>query len=331
MGAQLGRVVAWRSPEALTIAPSAHDMDLRRHLKSTIEHGALWSGIPGAMRRQRRGDVLILAYHDIAPDDVPAAGDRSLHLPRRRFAEQLDALVRTHDVISLERALAGHSGDRPAAVLTFDDAYDGAVTLGVAEIEQRGLPATIFVAPSFLNGHDFWWDAISESGGQGLSPRLREWALGDCAGRDAEVRARAPHEHHASIVRAPAYARCAKESDLVAAAAKRGVTLASHSWNHPNLARLDDAALATELALPLEWLRERFSNVLPVISYPYGLSSPKVESATREAGYTAGLRIDGGWLGDATATNPFAVPRLDVPSGLSRAGFELRTAGVRVQ
>ena len=306
-------------------------MDLRRHLKSTIEHGALWSGIPRAMRRQRRGDVLILAYHDITPDDAPPAGDRSLHLPRRRFAEQLDALVRTHDVIPLERALAGHSGGRPAAVVTFDDAYEGAVTLGAAEVEQRGLPATIFVAPSFLNGHDFWWDALSESGGHALSPSLREWALDACSGRDAEVRARAPHEHRASIVRAPAYARCAQESDLVAAASKRGITLGSHSWNHPNLARLDDAALTTELTLPLAWLRERFTNVLPVISYPYGLSSPRVESATRAAGYAAGLRIDGGWLGGAADANPFAVPRLDVPSGLSRAGFELRTAGVRVR
>jgi peptidoglycan/xylan/chitin deacetylase (PgdA/CDA1 family) len=306
-------------------------MDLRRSLKSTIEHGALWSGIPRAMRRQRRGDVLILAYHDIVPDHSAAGGDRSLHLPRRRFAEQLDALVRTHDVISLERALAGHSGNRPAAVLTFDDAYEGAVTIGVSEVEQRGLPATIFVAPSFLNGHDFWWDALSEAGGHGLSPRLRAWALDECAGRDAEVRARAPHEQHASIARAPSYARCAHEHDLVAAAGKRGITLGSHSWNHPNLARLDDAALATELTLPLAWLRERFTNVLPVISYPYGLSSPRVESATKAAGYTAGLRIDGGWLGGTATTNRFAVPRLDVPAGLSKAGFELRTAGVRVR
>jgi peptidoglycan/xylan/chitin deacetylase (PgdA/CDA1 family) len=306
-------------------------MDLRRHLKSTIEHGALWSGIPRAMRRQRRGDVLILAYHDIVPDDGAAAGDRSLHLPRRRFAAQLDDLVRTHEVISLERALAGWSGKRPAAVLTFDDAYEGAVTTGVSEVEQRGLPATIFVAPSFLNGHDFWWDALSEPGGHALSPRIRAWALDECAGRDAEVRARAPNEQRASLVRAPSYARCAHEHDLVAAAGKRGITLASHSWNHPNLARLDDAALATELTLPLAWLRERFTNVLPVISYPYGLSSPRVESATRDAGYTAGLRIDGGWLSGTAATNPFAVPRLDVPSGLSKAGFELRTAGVRVR
>jgi peptidoglycan/xylan/chitin deacetylase (PgdA/CDA1 family) len=306
-------------------------MDFRRHIKSTIEQGALWSGIPGAMRRQRRGHVLILAYHNIVPDDAQVAGDGSLHLPQRKFAEQLDSLVRTHDVIPLATALAGYSGARPAVVLTFDDAYEGAVTAGVSELDQRGLPATIFVAPSFLNGHDFWWDALTEPGRNALSPELRAWALDECAGRDAEVRARAPGERRAPLTRAPAHARCAHEHDLVAAAGRRGITLASHSWNHPNLPRLDDDALATELTLPLAWLRERFTNVLPVISYPYGLSSPRVEHAARAAGYTAGLLIEGGWLTRDATNNPFAVPRLDVPSGLSAAGFELRTAGVRVR
>ena len=306
-------------------------MDLRKHLKSTIEHGAVWSGIPNALRRQRRGDVLVLAYHNVVPDDAQPAGDRSLHLPQRRFAAQLDALVRTHDVIPLANALAGHSGQRPAAVLTFDDAYEGAVTVGVSELEKRGLPATIFVAPSFLNGHDFWWDALTEPGSNALSPRLRAWALDDCAGRDAEVRARAPGEREATLTRAPSHARGAQEHDLVKAAGARGITLGSHSWNHPNLPRLDDSALATELSLPLEWLRERFTNVLPVISYPYGLSSARVESAARGAGYTAGLRIEGGWITSGAIENPFAVPRLDVPAGLSPAGFELRTSGVRMR
>ena len=306
-------------------------MDFRRHIKSTIEQGALWSGIPGAMRRQRRGHVLILAYHNIVPENALPAGDGSLHLPQRKFAEQLDALLRTHDIIPLAAALAGHSGQRPAVVLTFDDAYEGAVTAGISELEQRGLPATIFVAPSFLDGHDFWWDALAEPGTNVLAPELRAWALSDCAGRDAEVRARAPGERQAPLTRAPSHARCAHEHDLVAAAGRPGITLGSHSWNHPNLARLADDALATELTLPLAWLRERFTNVLPVISYPYGLSSARVESAARAVGYTAGLRIEGGWLAGNASNNPFAVPRLDVPSGLSAAGFELRAAGVRVR
>ncbi|HEV7703051.1 MAG TPA: polysaccharide deacetylase family protein [Gemmatimonadaceae bacterium] len=304
-------------------------MDLRRHLKSTFEQSVLMSGIPGAMRRRHRGDVLVLAYHNIVPAGAPSAGDLSLHLPQQRFAEQLDALARTHDIIPLARALAGHTGDRPAAVITFDDAYEGAVTVGVSELESRKLPATIFVAPSYLNGGDFWWDVLTKPGARALSPGLRSWALEDCAGRDADIRARATREHGATLAPVPAHARGAHEHDLLSAATVPGISLASHSWSHPNLSRLSDDALASELARPLAWLRERFSNVLAAISYPYGLASAAVERAAAGAGYTAGLRIEGGWMPhDGAHANAFALPRLDVPSGLSAAGFELRVAGV---
>jgi len=307
-------------------------MDLRRHLKRTFEQGVLWSGIPGAMRRRHRGDVLVLAYHNIVPNGAATGGDRSLHLPQQRFAEQLDALLRTHDIIPLASALEGYAGDRPAAVITFDDAYEGAVTVGIAELEARRLPATIFVAPSFLNGGAFWWDALTEPGASALSPALRSWALDDCAGRDADIRARAPREHGAQPSPLPTHARGAHEHDLRSAAALPGITLGSHTWSHPNLSRLDGDALERELVQPLAWLRERFSNVLAAISYPYGLASPVVERAAASAGYTAGLCIEGGWMSRADGgANAFALPRLDVPSGLSAAGFELRAAGVRVR
>ena len=307
-------------------------MDLRRQFKNTFEQGVIWSGISGAMRRRHRGDVLVLAYHNIVPHGAPAAGDLSLHLPQRHFAEQLDALVRTHDIISLERALAGHAGDRPAAVITFDDAYEGAVTAGITELEARALPATIFVAPAYLNGGDFWWDALTAPGASALLPELRSWALEDCGGRDADIRARASREHGAHLSPVPAHARGAHEHDLLSAASVPGITLASHTWSHPNLSRLGGDALATELTRPLAWLRERFSNVLSAIPYPYGFASAEVERAAAHAGYTAGLRIEGGWMmRDGAAVNAFALPRLDVPSGLSAAGFELRAAGVRVR
>ena len=305
-------------------------MNFRGLVKSTIEHGALWSGIPRAMRARRGGEVLVLAYHNIVPTGQHAAGDRSLHLPQSAFAAQLNALVRTHDVIALERALAGYSGTRPAAVITFDDAYEGAVTAGVAELAARGLPATIFVATAFLDGGDFWWDTLTAPGARAPAPELRVRALEECAGLNACVRELAAREHLAAVTAPPAHARGASERDLAAAAAVRGITLASHTHGHPNLTRLAGDELRSELARPLVWLRQRFSGVLPAISYPYGLSSPEVERAAAVAGYAAGLRIEGGWL-PRGASNPFALPRLDVPSGLSPAGFALRCAGARLR
>jgi len=78
---------------------------------------------------------------------------------------------------------------------------------------------------------------------------------------------------------------------------------------------------------PLVWLRERFPLVSTVLSYPYGLASAATQRTAAAAGYSAALRVDGGWLSQARLT-PYSVPRINIPGGLSRNGFILRTSGV---
>lgn len=301
-------------------------MPARQLLKTAVEQGLLRSGLPGISSRLRRSDTLILAYHDVVPDGERVAGDSSLHLPRAVFAAQLDALLEMAEVVSLEVALSGEAarGARPRVAITFDDAYRGAVLSGVEELAKRGLPATIFVPPALLDDGVFWWDALTPGGTPGLPPAVRDDALLRLAGKGSTILT----EHGCSdTTHIPAYARGASEAELRGAVERAGITLASHTWSHPNLAALAPAELEDELVRPLAWLRERFAGVLPYISYPYGHYSPAVERAAAAAGYRAALRIEGGWLGDGN-TNRYAIPRLNVPSGLSNAGFRLRCSGL---
>ena len=301
-------------------------MPARALLKTAVEQGLLRSGLPGISGRLRRADVLILAYHNVTPRGERAVGDSSLHLSRSAFAAQLDALLETNEVVSLESALSGGSAThgRARVAITFDDAYRGAVLAGVEELVARSLPATIFVPPALLNDGIFWWDALTPAGMPGLAPAVREDALQRMAGKGSAILvARAGSEPH----RIPPHARGASEEELRRAAGQPGISLASHTWSHPNLTALAPVELEEELARPLAWLRERFAGVLPFISYPYGLSSPAVERAAASAGYEAALRIDGGWL-RAGSQNRYAIPRLNVPSGISDAGFRLRCSGL---
>src|SRR5678816_2862632 len=102
---------------------------MRKALRGAVEFAMVASGLPVLGRRRRRGDTLVLAYHNVVPDGAEAFGDRSLHLPLSRLRQQLAALEATHEVVSLDELETPARTERPRAAITFDDAYAGALHL----------------------------------------------------------------------------------------------------------------------------------------------------------------------------------------------------------
>lgn len=274
------------------------------------------------------GSRLILAYHGIIPDGESDAfrAERALFVSQARFGAQLDVLLDVANVAPLE-AIDEEGDGRPRVAITFDDAYAGAVTSGVAELARRGLPATIFVAPGCLDRHVFWWDAFADASGA-LDPAFREYALTNLAGDDSRVRFWAATSLQVTPTEAvPSFARSATVDELARALQTPGITLGSHTWSHPALPGLEKPELATELARPREWLRERFGErAIDWLAYPYGHSSLAVVEATRAAGYEAALAITGGWHRFDPALQ-FARPRLTIGAGMSANGFRARVLG----
>jgi peptidoglycan/xylan/chitin deacetylase (PgdA/CDA1 family) len=297
---------------------------MRVIVKRAAELALCRSGLTGVLRRLRRHDVLVLAYHNVVPDDAVVRGERSLHVGQEQLQRHLSLLSRTHHVIPVEQ-IAGPGQGKPRVVITFDDAYLGAVQLGMEVLRELRVPATIFVPPGCLGGQRFWWDVLSSE--EAMASGLRESALSELAGKSADILARA---NPLSEPQGAMYEKTATEAELDMALAHDGLTLGSHTWSHPNLAELEGAELAEELVRPLEWLRDRYpERTAEWLSYPYGRWSETVALAARRAGYRGAFRIEGGWI--RPARDPFGVPRVNVPSGLSVEGLEVRSSGLMVR
>jgi len=270
-----------------------------------------------------QGRVLILAYHNVVPDQFKDLGDRSLHLPLSAFQAQLDLLQTHFEICALSDLLSpGNVNGGPRIGLTFDDAYRGAVELALPELKRRGLSGTLFVAPGLLGSDRFWWDELA-SPGTGLSAELREAALERHAGRRDPILAALGQQRSVAL---PEYYSCVREEELLARADGKWLTLGSHTWSHPNLSRLAEPELTDELSRPLTWLGNLPVHSVPVLAYPYGLTSATVEAAAARAGYRAALRVEGGWVNRENAS-AWAMPRYNVPAGLSADGFMLRLSG----
>lgn len=300
---------------------------MRRILKRPAEYLLAHGGPAHLLRTWKRGELLVLAYHNIIPDGTRSPGERSLHLPRSVFVAQLERLRSSHEIVPLEEALNGTTtSGRPRAAITFDDAYAGAVGIGLEETGRRGIPATVFVSPAFIGGASFWWDVLAGGVGGEIPGVLRREFLSRLKGSDEAIRGWAAREGW-PLREPPAWARAATLEDLDSAARLPGVTFGSHGWAHLDLATLSGSDLRAELERSLAWLRERFGRVIPWLSYPYGSFSPGVEEAAVEAGYLGAVTVTPGWT-VSPPSRPLAVPRLNVPSGISPAGFTLQTAGL---
>ncbi len=292
-----------------------------RYVAKRVAEVALELGGAGALLRRRMGGRgLILAYHNIVPDDE-VRGEFSGHLGASAFEAQMRALARHADVVPItELVVPAGPRRRPRVAVTIHDGYQGAFRHAVPVLVALGLPATFFVCPGLLGGEAFWWDtpnlAVWKRRAdvlerlQGRGPRVREWIAGQGLAQND---------------RRPDFLP-ATEEEVLDFAAHPGIAIGSHTVSHPNLAQLDEAEVRQELVESRDRLAARFPSFVPWIAYPFGLANPTVERVAAEEGYEGGFVLDGGWIRPGTRIT--ALTRLNIAAGLSIRGFRLRLAGL---
>jgi len=117
--------------------------------------------------------------------------------------------------------------------------------------------------------------------------------------------------------------------DIARAATLPGISVASHTRTHANLAVLDDVELISEIAGARRELKTRIPSSRPWLAYPFGRSSAPAERVAEQIGCEFAFRVDGGVvLGNDDPPPRYRLPRLNVPAGLTLAGFRLRANGL---
>jgi peptidoglycan/xylan/chitin deacetylase (PgdA/CDA1 family) len=273
---------------------------------------------------------LVLAFHNVISEHTEPRGDRSLHLPVDVFCEIVDWLADAFHVLPLDRVIeqTDYPGAKPRAAITFDDAYEGAISVAIGELWQRRLPATVFAISAAEPGQTFWWDALADTFPAGLPASIREAAVGEARGGEAQVRAWAADRGLPLATMSDEFVAASWES-VRDASRLPGITVASHTRSHPNLTALSATGLSAELEGSRVELERVVPGSRPWLAYPYGLSSHSVEVAAREAGYELAFRVTGGVVRSKDPPPPrFALPRLNIPAGLSLGGFRLRAMGL---
>ena len=296
-----------------------------KSLAESLASGLVSMQVRGASARRGR---LVLVWHNVLPPGESAVGEHSLHMDWEAFVGQLDAVQELADVLPLNALLDGKTpfvGTRPQVALTFDDAYAGAVEYALPEIARRGLPSTTFVPPAFLDGRSFWWDEIAMHTGGALSAELRYHLVDVHHGDYERIRGEAARIG-LQLGAPPAHALGASTGAVYRARELPGVALGVHSWSHPNLARVNAERLRHELVRSLDWIIASGEQAPFAASYPYGRTSAEVGRQVDHAGIQFGLLVEGGWMGSSAET--FALPRFNIPSGLSVRGLRARLAGV---
>jgi peptidoglycan/xylan/chitin deacetylase (PgdA/CDA1 family) len=256
---------------------------------------------------------LVLAYHNVVPDEISGLGDSSLHLSTTQFASQIDLIKKEADLVELSELLDAESTTDRLVAVTFDDAYQGCLEHGVAICTSGGARPTVFVSP-LLCGRNPHWDLAAHSG---------QW--NEAARREYLWKRRGTVEHAvASQVLPSEYSIAALES--VRNGCEQGLFfVGNHTAGHVNLAALSSRDARDQVVAAFDFLRVHGISCDPYVAYPYGLVPPVASRSAIGESVQFGFAASGGWA--SRSVDPLRFPRLNVPSNVSLRRFAVQLRG----
>lgn len=271
----------------------------------------------GAARRRgeaapRNGEAVVLMYHRVA---APASDLWGLSVTPAHFAEHLEVVKERFRPVALRDLVTGiHDQAVPSrsVAITFDDGYRDNLYAAKPLLELHGIPATVFVATSYIDStRDFWWDEVEQLLLREVRPRPRDHRA---LRRDlqrltpaARLEALDALWHEAGVERPPATGVPTTE-EVVALGAGDLVEIGAHTSTHPRLSVQPRHVQESEIHVSKERLQELLGVAIESFSYPHGDYDSRSLQAVREAGFRCACTSEAAPVTARTST--FEIPRM---------------------
>jgi peptidoglycan/xylan/chitin deacetylase (PgdA/CDA1 family) len=289
------------------------------------------TGLPLVRFRNRKA-LRILMYHRFAGRE-------------REFAAQCDHLMEHYRPVSLTEAcrmLRDDAVAENAVVITVDDGYRDFYTSAFPILQERRIPAIIFLVTDFLDRRLWIWTeqvnyAVERSvrseveiAGLRLTMGSLKQALKEMPDRDRRAAMEAlPDALGVEIPEAAPSGSEPLEWEQVREMARAGMEFGAHTRSHPILSRVTSKVeLSSEIAGSRARIEQELQRHVIHFCYPNGQAcdvNASVIEATRKAGYESAVSTI--WGLNRPGADRFELRRLGVDPGVSRDWFERVVAG----
>jgi peptidoglycan/xylan/chitin deacetylase (PgdA/CDA1 family) len=282
----------------------------------------------------------VLTYHRVNPVKHPSFEPNiNINVTPEAFSEQLALISKECCPISLPAALSGlYTGSLPrnAVVITFDDGYRDNLTNALPILEKFGVPATVYITTSFIDGSDYpWWyeqEVILRSNahlafefkGQKFDFPLSTGVEKDKAALELNrlfktLGAGDRKEARCAMLAVtgqPARERLFLSWDEVCELGSNPlITIGAHTLTHQSLAHIADPELKKEIFESKAILEKHVGHKIEHFSYPYGYveNAAKREAlAVKEAGFISAVTSRFGHVQPDDKCFPYLLPRIHI-------------------
>jgi peptidoglycan/xylan/chitin deacetylase (PgdA/CDA1 family) len=313
--------------------------------------------------------ISILTYHHVADDEGGYRFDRGVaDATPAQFRRQMELVCRYATPIGIDelvRALDGAPLPKNPVMVTFDDGYRSCHDIAMPILKSVGLPATFFVATSFITERRiYWWDRIAHAlfrtkvlYAKLAYPRELDITTKDPSTMDKLVNfvKNMPSLDLPRMIMGLEQAlrvECTADEersyagelvmtwDHVRALAQAGMDVESHTRHHRVLQTLAPEALREELEGSKRDLETELGRPVRALAYPVGrriVHLTAIRDAVAQAGYRVGFTNASGatriWpssLGRLMPTDRFDVHRLSTDRSMSDAMYFAQIAVPRL-